>query len=280
MHWIAATLASLLVSAALILQAHDAREAPADLSLRPSLIWFLMRRWRWLLGTALTIASALLQVYALSRLSVAVVQSISAAGVLVLPLHSALVLHQRLRGAELAAIAGVVAGVTAASLTVPDQASALPFDSWPVFVAAAAICVAALLAARRLRSATAMSVVAAIGFGAAALLQKVLAVSPDHGAMFALAIALFVFCGAIGFLGEMSALQISEPVRVAPVILALSTALPVLSAPFVLGERWPRPPLTLAALFVTLGCATYIARLAHRRGVTSPSLATATPPTP
>jgi drug/metabolite transporter (DMT)-like permease len=263
MHLLAALCASVLLSAGILLQARDAREAPATLSLRAGLIWFLLHRWRFCVGTLATMVSALLQILALRQLSVAVVQSISAAGILLLPLHAAYVQRRAPPLAELGASVAIVAGVTLGSITIPAQAEALRAGTLPLFGGAGALSILALLAARRLRSAWAMSIVAGVGLGAAALLQKVLALSSPGVAQLGGAIALLVGCGAIGFLAQMSALQVAPAVRVAPAVLAISTALPIFAAPLLFGEVWPHGALTACSLLAALCIAAWLSKQVH-----------------
>ncbi len=265
MYLAAAILGSLLLNTSVIFQAHDARNAPAALSLHPGLIWFLMRRWMWILGTVETIASALLQIYAMRGLSVAVVQSISTAGILVLPVHARAFERQRLVIGEIAAVVAIAFCVVMASVTIPEQTGALSFTPWPLFTGALAATAGAFVAARRWRSGLAMSLVAGIGFGVCTLLQKVLALSLDSRTAEGISIALLGACGAIGFLAQMSALQIAPPVRVAPAILAVSAALPIFAAPFVFGEEWPHAVATGVTLAAAIAASAYIARTAQLR---------------
>jgi drug/metabolite transporter (DMT)-like permease len=267
MHLGAAIVAALLLNSSLVLQARDARDAPLDLSLRPGLIWYLMRRWRWWMGTLALVASALLQIYALGRQSVAVVQSLCAGGILIIPLYNFLFLRQRLGGRELFAIGLAAGGAALGAASIPDQSADLRFDYLPVFVAATVVSALALMLAKRFKSGIAMSLVAAIGMSAAALLQKVLALTTASGLGLAVAIGLLVLCGAIGFLAQMSALQAAPAVQVAPTILALSTVLPTFLAPALFGERWPHPVLSAAALLTSTAAATWLSM------VVSPGLA-------
>ena len=56
----------------------------------------------------------------------------------------------------------------------------------------------------------------------------------------------------IGFLAEMSALQRTSPTTIAPIILALTTVLPIVIGRAVLGERWPHPVVTLLGFALTV----------------------------
>src|SRR5665213_3648940 len=78
----AAVGASTLYSLGIALQAMDAKEAPHEEHLRLALARNLIRRTRWLLGTALSILGWPLQVVALLLAPLVVVQPALAAGLL------------------------------------------------------------------------------------------------------------------------------------------------------------------------------------------------------
>src|SRR6476469_2417396 len=98
----AAFAASTFYSLGIALQAMDAREAPHDEHLRLALAWDLMRRARWLAGTALSIVG--------------------------FPLQLLLVLSERMLGEragryEYIAVCAIVIGVVGAALTAPARSS-------------------------------------------------------------------------------------------------------------------------------------------------------------
>ena len=81
---VAAIGASVFYSLGIALQAMDAKEAPHEEHLRLALVWGLVRRGRWMLGTGLSILGWPLQVIALLLAPLVVVQPALAAGLLVL----------------------------------------------------------------------------------------------------------------------------------------------------------------------------------------------------
>src|SRR5271155_4504514 len=107
----AAVGASTLYSLGIALQAMDAREAPEDEYLRLALVWRLIRRARWLLGTGLSILGWPLQVLALMLAPLVVVQPALATGLLVLLLVSERMLGERAGRYEYIAVAAIVIGV-------------------------------------------------------------------------------------------------------------------------------------------------------------------------
>src|SRR5438067_9389924 len=76
--------ASSLYSLGIGLQAMDAKQAPREEHLRLTLAWWLVRRARWVAGTALSVAGFPLQVLALMLAPLVVVQPALAMGLLVL----------------------------------------------------------------------------------------------------------------------------------------------------------------------------------------------------
>src|ERR1700690_3575250 len=79
----AAVGASVFYSLGIALQAMDAKEAPHEEHLRLALVWGLIKRGRWMLGTGLSILGWPLQVIALLLAPLVVVQPALAAGPLV-----------------------------------------------------------------------------------------------------------------------------------------------------------------------------------------------------
>src|SRR5580693_1497997 len=113
---LAAIGASVFYSLGIALQAMDAKEAPREEHLRLALVWGLIRRGRWMLGTGLSILGWPLQVLALLLAPLVVVQPALATGLVVL-----LFLGQRMLGEhagrhEYIAMTAIVVGVIGAGL--------------------------------------------------------------------------------------------------------------------------------------------------------------------
>src|SRR5271157_1508153 len=102
----AAVGASVFYSLGIALQAMDAKEAPRDDHLRLALVWGLIRRGRWMLGTGLSILGAPL----------VVVQPALAAGLLVLVFLGQRMLGEHAGRHEHIAMAAIVIGVIGAGL--------------------------------------------------------------------------------------------------------------------------------------------------------------------
>jgi hypothetical protein len=123
--------ASLLYNVGLAVQALDAREAPADESLRPALLLRLVRRPRRLAGTGLKLLGWPLQALALGLAPLAVVQPSLAFGLLALLAIGARTpgvrVGRRDVGATLAILAGVVVVAAVSGAASHDRA---PASSW------------------------------------------------------------------------------------------------------------------------------------------------------
>src|SRR5580765_6248828 len=100
----AACAASSLYNAGLALQALDAREAPGEEGLRLSLLGRLVRRRRWLVGTALNVLGWPLQTVALVFAPLALVQPALAFGLVLLLGIAAHQLGERVGTREVAAV--------------------------------------------------------------------------------------------------------------------------------------------------------------------------------
>src|ERR1700679_1508097 len=118
---LAAIGASVFNSLGIALQAMDAKEAPRDEHLRLALVWGLVRRGRWMLGTGLSILGWPLQVIALLLAPLVVVQPALAAGLLVLLLVARRMLGEHAGRYEYIAMSAIVIGVIGAALTAPPR---------------------------------------------------------------------------------------------------------------------------------------------------------------
>jgi len=258
MPYVEAVLSSLLFNVSVVLQAIDARQAPSSLAMRPGLLFFLMRRWLWMLGNAMNVASAILQVLALERLPVAVVQSIAAGGILVVPLSASWLLKERPRLRDTVALLIIVGGLTVSMASTPAQDAHLTVSISAILGASVLVSAAGLLAALRFQRMGTL-IAAGVCLGAATVLSKVLALPECHGVTMAMTIVLLVCTGAVGFLAQTTALQTISPARVGPVVLASSTALPIFAAPALFDEHWPLPHFTISGTLVVIAAAACLA---------------------
>jgi len=116
----AALAAAACFDGAVVLQASEARLVPVAQSLRLSLLQTLVRRRRWVLGTAIAVLGWPLQLLALAAAPITVVQPALAMGTLVLLYGGARVLGERVGPREWLAAAAVIAGVALIALGHPE----------------------------------------------------------------------------------------------------------------------------------------------------------------
>lgn len=197
----------------------EARAAPADHALKPSLLWHLVRRPAWLGGIGLQLVGFGMVATALEMGSLSVVQAIAPVGLLVaLPL-AARVSGKHLRRADWLGAAATIVGL-AIALVIADPATgkATPTaNGWIVVLGFTAVATVALLvAARRLTDAAravALATAAGLVLGLNAVITKGAATAFGHGIGEGLAswetygIAV---TGLFGLLLMQSAFQVGE----------------------------------------------------------------------
>ena len=253
-----------LYASAVTLQALEARSAPAELQLRTSLIGFLLRRRRWLLGTALGILGWPLQALALAFGPLALVQPILALAVVGLLVTGHRVLQEPVDRRSLVAVGGILGGIALLALTAPTHAHAgggtLPAATLVVLGALS------LTPFARIRRSAESAGVLALAAGAAYVVLA-LATTLLDGALgrqaWWVAAGWLLVSGAgaaIGGLTEMSAFRLAPATVAAPIIFCIETVAPALLAP-VVGQRLGTDPravgidlsgLALVAVGVTL----------------------------
>src|SRR5918911_971278 len=104
-----AAVAAACFDGGLAVQALDAREVPREHGLSATLLTRLVRRRRWLAGTALAFAGWPFHLLALGLAPLSLVQPTLALGLVLLLYLGHRVLGERIGRAEIAAVAGVVA---------------------------------------------------------------------------------------------------------------------------------------------------------------------------
>ncbi|MBV9280277.1 MAG: hypothetical protein JOZ41_09370, partial [Chloroflexi bacterium] len=163
---VAATiLASITFNLSLALQAVDTRSSSTSLSFRPALLFYLLRQPLWLAGSFLGLVAVALQLYALSRLPLSFVQTVIAAGVLVLPVAARLLLKEPLSARILLASVVVVGGVAALSAGLPGETAHVPPVAPPLLLVAAVLGMAVFLLLRGLNDPRLLCLVAGCGYG-------------------------------------------------------------------------------------------------------------------
>jgi drug/metabolite transporter (DMT)-like permease len=242
------------------LQALEARRAPSRLALRPSLFGHLLRRRLWVGATVLSLIGWPLQILALSQAPLTLFQPTLAIGLLILLVLGSRLLHERVGGREIGAVALVIAAVALSAWASPDQSGAVPRDAGLVVALSILVAVAispyvvAAATNRRLFPVLLLIVGAGSADAFAAFASKLIA--EDGAAAHWLPVVLWVVAvGAVillGFLRETTALQRAAATRVAPAVLTMQIAIPIAMAPLVGGEGWGNTPGGGAVLVAAL----------------------------
>jgi drug/metabolite transporter (DMT)-like permease len=237
------------------LQALEARIAPAEQGMRPSLVVGLAHRPRWLAGTAIGLLGWPLQAAALLFAPLTVVQPALAFGLALLLVLGARKLHERVGVRDVLAVAAIVVGVGWLAAVAPAS-STHHVGGWPLAGALAAL--AAIALAPYAMRGRVGGITAAISAGAAfawsGLSTKFVADALGaHHWLTAVAWTLATgLSSALAVLSEMSALQRRQATHVAPLVFVVQVAIPVLAAPLLTGESWAHAPLGAAGIVVGL----------------------------
>ena len=244
------------------IQALEARRAPADRALRPSLIAHLVSRPVWLGATALSLVGWPLQIAALSQAPLTLVQPTLALGLLLLLVLGVRILGESVGRREIVAVILIIGSVGVFAWAAPRDVGDV--ERGTGLVVALSILIAAALAPYaiglvRHRQFPMLLLVASAGAadGLAAFVAKIVAQDASAGALVAVVLwaALVAAVVIVGLISESTALQRFAATRVAPTVLVMQIVIPVVLAPLVGGEGWSGTPLggaVLGAALVTI----------------------------
>jgi drug/metabolite transporter (DMT)-like permease len=238
-----ACLASCLFNGGIALQAIEAREVPHEHGLKLSLIGRLVRRPRWLIGTALNVLALPTQTAALLLAPLTAVQPADAAGLLLLLFLGSRVLGERVGRRELAAVAALIAGIAVLTAAAPKRevAEIHGIDVLLPLIVVAAIALAPLVL-RRLTGPNSIIVVFGAGFAFAltAFATKLAAdaIAEGEPLQFGVAVAVAAAGALTGMVSEQTALQRRPATQVAPIIFVIELLVPIALALLVVGEQW------------------------------------------
>jgi len=254
---VAALVTAVLYASAVALQAFEARKVPEEHTLRASLLVRLVRRPIWLAGTGLALGGWVAQVGALMLIPLTLVEPTLAASLIVVLAYGVWLLHEPIGRREVVSIGAVTAGIGLLAWAAPHR-EPHHATGGRLIAAIAVLGVVALApyAANRIRRASAFLV--AVGAGTAyavdGLATKFFSDDISHRAWLSLLLwgALMVGAAAVGTLSEMSALQSRPATQVAPIVLALTTLVPVALAPVLASETWSGDPWVKTALVAAL----------------------------
>jgi drug/metabolite transporter (DMT)-like permease len=241
------------------LQALEARRAPAERALRPSLISHLLGRPVWVGATALSLLGWPLQITALSQAPLTLVQPTLALGLLLLLVLGVRILGERVGARELAAVILIIGSVGVFAWAAPRDTGDVERGAGLVVALAILIAVALVpyaIALARGRKYPMLLLVASAGAadGLAAFVAKIVAQDATDGELVAVALwaALVAAVVIVGLISESTALQRFAATRVAPTVLVMQIVIPVVLAPLVGGEGWSDTPLDGAVLGAAL----------------------------
>ncbi len=250
---LAAVGASCLYNTSIALQALEARQVPTEHTLRPSLLWRLVRNRRWLGASAIGLMGWPLEILALLLAPLTVVGPCLASGLILLLWLGATKLGEAPGRREAIAVAAVVAGLAGVAWAAPERttAHAGPGGLAIAFALLALPIAAPYLLRGRVAAAGLLPVLSAgCGYAWTSIAGKLFTDELATGAvLLALApLATIAFSEGAALLSEMSALQHRRATHVAPPMFAAQIIVPVLLAPLIFGESWGATPLGGLAL--------------------------------
>jgi drug/metabolite transporter (DMT)-like permease len=255
---VSAAVAAACFDAGLAVQALDARRQPREHGLRPALLARLVRRRRWLAGTALAFAGWPFHLLALALAPLSLVQPTLALGLVLLLYLGHRLLGERIGRAEVLAVGGVVVAVAVLAWAAPAEsthhATAARIAAGMVPLGLLALIPLALprLGARPPSALLPFACGAAYAFTGVTskLLVDDLRTDAPEGVL--LWVALTAVVGAAGLLLEMSALQLLPASHVGPNVFVVQVGVPVLLAPLISGESWSQTPLSGAVIVMAV----------------------------
>jgi drug/metabolite transporter (DMT)-like permease len=230
------------------LQALEARAADHRAGLRAALLLGLARRPGWLAAIALAVLGWALQVLALGLAPLTLVQPAVASGLLLLLYLGVRILGERVTRGQVAAATAIVIGVAGIAFAAPERAESVAAPgALALALGPLALVTLAPYPLRRGPGTRGAVLVASAGAGdaLAAFAAKLVSNELSAGRLLG-ALAWAAAAGAAvlaGLTSETTALQRLPATRVAPLVLVLQTAVPVLLAPLLVGEDWGATPL-------------------------------------
>jgi drug/metabolite transporter (DMT)-like permease len=253
---VAALCSALLYAIGVTLQSIEARAMPSEDSLRPALLWHLLTRRRWLIGTACVAGGWGAQALALMLAPITIVQPALAVSVVALLFIGSRFFGETVRRREFAAALAIVVGVAGLVVASPghseDKAAPLMLALGLTALGLVALAPYALRSHRRFGALVVFS--AGLAYAWTGFSTKFLADEASSGDYLLALTWLGATVGAagVGLLSEMTALQRRSAIRVFPIVLVVQIVVAVLLAPLLAGERWSPEPLVVAVLAVSL----------------------------
>ena len=241
------------------LQAIEARKAPAERALKPSLMGHLLTRPLWVGATLLSLLGWPLQILALTHAPLTLVQPVLALGLLLLLVLGVHILGEHVGPREIAAVVLIIASVGVFAWAAPREAGEVERGAGLVLALSILAAVTLLpyaigLLGRRTYPMLLLVASAGAADGMAAFVAKIVAQDASEGALLAVVAwaALVAAVVIVGLVSESTALQKFAATRVAPTVLVMQIVIPVVMAPLVGGESWSNTPLGGAVLVMAL----------------------------
>lgn len=226
---------------------------------RQTLLVGVVRHVRGLLAISLSLLGWILEVAALTLISLTLARILNVAGLGILLWLTRWVLKEPLGRREILGVSLIALGVAATSITPPRLASAPPSPAeWGLLLALlgpGVLLPYILRILRRQVGFTLEATAAGLAYALSGVLNKGIA---DEGVAdtlhsgrilpLVLLIAGIAVIGLLGFDTELRALREGYASIVVPIVLALHTIVPIVCAPFLFGEAWPVGLLSRALL--------------------------------
>jgi multidrug transporter EmrE-like cation transporter len=234
--------AALAFELSYLLLATQARRLETVIRPGASFLARLAQRPWWLAAMALGGAAFFLELAALRRVSLVVVQPLLALGLVGLVLASRLFLHEPVGPSQLAGASLVAIGVTVVIFGAPSGTVKLPLSVATVLVVTALL---ACLFIPQLARTGAWALVAAAAAGdtiAALATNSVAANWPQRIGAVVVGVVAVAVCGLTAIASESAALQRLPVYRVGPIVSGVQTTLPVLLAVLLGDQRWASAP--------------------------------------
>jgi drug/metabolite transporter (DMT)-like permease len=239
------------------LQSIEARDTPAEESLKLSLLKDLVKRRRWLAGTAFVVGGWVSQAAALLLAPLTIVQPALAVSIVVLLVIGMRMHDESIGPPEVFGAIAIVVGVIGLAAVSPPHSDA---HAAPVTLALGMAVLGLVALAPYVVSACGwrLGMLVAVGAGLSyawtGFSTKFLADAFSSGRWPVGLIWLAATAGAavVGLLNEMTALQTRSAIRVFPVVLVVQIVVAVLLAPLLAGEQWHPGPLNVGLLSASL----------------------------
>lgn len=244
-------LATLAYNGSTILLAAAARSR--DEQFGPALLAGVLSRLRGSAGVALTLLGWLLELIALTRLSLTVDKIVMTAGFALLLVLAAWGLKEPVGWRQILGASAIGVGIIAIALMAPGNHDVRPSPTgWLVLLAllGPGMLLPSLLRGRVLRRRARVrvgvgpmicAVGAGLGYALSGMLTKGLAEALPARRPLALGLLLLGvgLAGMLAWMNELAALQQGQATAVVPIVAALQTVVPIVLAPFFFGEIWP-----------------------------------------